>query len=260
MSEHDLPASLPDTQDDPTLPRLPRSFAPSPLQQAKPAASPLQSEVEAAIKDIAAATPQPLPTIAVEAPHVPLRKIIPREEFDEQGMDMASVKELRHMLESAEEQADALYEEARQEGFLAGQQEGRREFLRVCADAVEAVRTQLFQLEDVLVPTVLLAVERVFGQFEDVELIRRVLRAALKDLGYAIGVVVRVPPDKTEDMRAALAALTKDDDVIAKSISSVEGDPSLKNDEILLETIQGRVHVGVPYQLARLKTGLGVKA
>ena len=250
MSEHDLPVAVPAPDADASLPRPPRQAA----------LSPLQSEIEAAIMDIAAPVPIELPKAAADAAPLPLRKIIPREEFAEQGMDMASVKELRHMLESAEEQADALYEEARQDGFLAGQQEGRREFLRVCADAVEAVRTQLFQLEDALVPTVLLAVERVFGQFEDVELIRRVLRAALKDLGYAIGVVVRVPPDKTEDMRAALSELTKGDDVIAKSISSVEGDPSLKNDEILLETIQGRVHVGVPYQVARLKTGLGVKA
>lgn len=191
---------------------------------------------------------------------IPARKIIPREEFDEQGVDLASVKELRHMMESAEEQANALYEEARQEGHATGLQQGRREFLRVCADAVEAVRQQLFQLEDALVPTVLLAVERVFGQFEDVELIRRVLRAALKELGYAVGVTIRVSPDQTEMMRAALVQLTKEDETLAKAISGVEGDPSLKNEEILLETIQGRVHVGIPYQIARLKTGLGVKA
>jgi flagellar assembly protein FliH len=190
----------------------------------------------------------------------PQRKIIPREEFAEQGIDMASVKELRHMMESAEEQAEALYEESRQEGYAKGLQEGRREFLRVCADAVEAVRSQLFQLEDALVPTVLLAVERVFGQFEDVELIRRVLRAALKELGYAVGVTIRVSPDQTEAMRIAIEQLTKDDKTVAKAISGVEGDPSLKTDEILLETIQGRVHVGIPYQIARLKTGLGVKA
>ncbi|MES2906196.1 MAG: hypothetical protein V4691_04110 [Pseudomonadota bacterium] len=191
---------------------------------------------------------------------IPARKIIPREEFDEQGVDLASVKELRHMMESAEEQAKALYEEARQEGYNTGVQEGRREFLRVCADAVEAVRQQLFQLEDALVPTVLLAVERVFGQFEDVELIRRVLRAALKELGLAVGVTIRVPPDQTESMRIALAQLMNEDETIAKAIQGVEGDASLKNDEILLETIQGRVHVGIPYQIARLKTGLGVKA
>jgi type III secretion system HrpE/YscL family protein len=190
----------------------------------------------------------------------PARKIIPREEFGEQGMDMASVKELRHMMESAEERANALYEEARAEGYAKGQQEGRREFLRVCADAVEAVRSQLFQLEDALVPTVLLAVERVFGQFEDVELIRRVLRAALKELGYAVGVTIRVSPDQTEAMKTAIKQLIKEDETVAKAISGVEGDPSLKQDEILLETIQGRVHVGIPYQIARLKTGLGVKA
>ncbi len=188
------------------------------------------------------------------------RKIIPREEFDEQGMDMASVKELRHMMESAEEQAAAYYEEARAEGYAAGLQEGRREFLRVCADAVEAVRKQLFQLEDALVPTVLLAVERVFGQFEDKELVRRVLRAALKELGYAVGVTIRVPPDQTEAMRNVMEQLAKEDEMVAKAIAGVEGDPSLKSDEILLETIQGRVHVGIPYQIARLKTGLGVKA
>lgn len=191
---------------------------------------------------------------------LPPRKVIPREEFDEQGMDMASVKELRHMMESAEERANTLYDEARQEGHATGLAEGRREFLRVCADAVEAVRKQLFQLEDALVPTVLLAVERVFGQFEDVELIRRVLRAALKELGYAVGVTIRVAPDQTEDMRRALEQLNKEDEIVAKSISGVEGDPSLKNDEILLETLQGRVHVGIPYQMARLKTGLGMKA
>jgi flagellar biosynthesis/type III secretory pathway protein FliH len=190
----------------------------------------------------------------------PARKIIPREEFAEQGMDMASVKELRHMMESAEERANALYEEAKAEGYAKGQQEGRREFLRVCADAVEAVRSQLFQLEDALVPTVLLAVERVFGQFEDVELIRRVLRAALKELGYAVGVTIRVSPDHTEAMKVAIKQLIKEDETVAKAISGVEGDPSLKPDEILLETIQGRVHVGIPYQIARLKTGLGVKA
>lgn len=191
---------------------------------------------------------------------IPDRKIIPREEFNEQGIDLTSVKELRHMMESAEEQAKALYEEARQEGYATGLQEGRREFLRVCADAVEAVRQQLYQLEDALVPTVLLAVERVFSQFDDIELIRRVLRAALKDLGLAVGVTIRVPPDQTEKMRAALAQLSKEDDIVAKAIQGVEGDPSLKSDEILLETMQGRVHVGIPYQIARLKTGLGVKA
>ena len=75
-----------------------------------------------------------------------------------------------------------------------------------------------------------------------------------------IGVTIRVSPDQTEQMRNALKQLTKEDEMVAKAISGVEGDPSLKHEEILLETIQGRVHVGIPYQIARLKTGLGVKA
>lgn len=197
------------------------------------------------------------------------RKIIRREELEgtalppEQAVEQAPppaaklTREGSHVIENDQMTAKRLFEEARRDGYAAGFEEGRNQFAAAIHGAVEQVRDHFFKLEEALLPIVSVAVERILGRMDRTELVQRVLREAMVDLGSGLAVAIRTSPDDLEMIRASVASAGLHDQHELPPIRAVEADASLKPGEIILETIQGRTHVGPAYQMARLKIGLG---
>lgn len=197
------------------------------------------------------------------------RKIIRREELEgtavppEQAIEQAPppapklTREGTHVIENEQMTAKRLFEDARRDGYAAGYEDGRNEFVAAIQGAVEQIRDNFFRLEEALLPIVSVAVERILGRMDRVELVQRVLREAMVDLGSGLAVSIRTSPDDLEMIRGAVASAGLHDQQELPPIRAVEADASLKPGEIILETIQGRTHIGPAYQMARLKIGLG---
>jgi type III secretion system HrpE/YscL family protein len=186
--------------------------------------------------------------------YVPNRKVIPREEFGALDQATAYSEQARKVYHSVQEFADKAVEEARTRGFNEGFDEGRRIALETLADEIRQARDELFGLEDALIPIVITAIEKIIGSMDDRVLVRRILRTALLEAGSSTAVTLRVAPEDLDDIRAEVAHLRFDEGLPV--IKQVEGDSMLRFGEMILETAQGRVHIGAHQQIQRLRAGV----
>lgn len=185
---------------------------------------------------------------------VPARKVIPREEFG--ALDDATHynEESRRVYNSVQEFADKAVEEARERGFREGFEEGRSEAFQILSQAIDEARHRLFVLEDLLNPIVLSAVEKIIGSMDDRVLVRKALREALAEAGHSMAVTLRVAPEDLDDIRDLVDDMHLESG--AQMLETVRPDPVLKEGEMILETAQGRVHIGLYQQMQRLRAGL----
>lgn len=182
-------------------------------------------------------------------------KIIPRDRIEAQRA--SGGPELLHaLMQSPDEHLRRVFGEAEGQGYRAGAEQGRRDFLKATAEAVAAVREQFFQVEQALGPLVLLATEKILGKLPAEQVAREALSEALTEARAAVAVTLRVAPDDLEFMRSVWSELSEARPELRDAIAAVEGDAGLRPGEMLLETLKGRVHVGVPYQLQRLRYGV----
>lgn len=177
-------------------------------------------------------------------------KIISREESERLN---ASGTAVRNLLQSPQEQSERLFNEAYRTGLLAGREAGLREFLTATAEAVRAIREDFLKLEPMLAPLVLQGVQKIIGALPSEDVARRAIAEVMKEGGAGLAATLRVPPEELDLMRRAVQDLAQDRPDLAKCLVAIEADPGLKRGEMLLETLKGRTHFGIDYQLARLK-------
>lgn len=181
-------------------------------------------------------------------------KIIRREQA---GSDRAPASDgIRSLMQSPEERMQQVFADAQTAGYRAGHEISRKEFLATTAAAVKAIRDEFFALEPMLGPLVLQAVQKVLGALPADEVARSALLEALREGAAGVAVTLKVAPDDVETMRMVWAETVQDRPELGGSIASIEGDASLRAGEMLMETLKGRTHIGIPYQLARLKYGV----
>ena len=177
-------------------------------------------------------------------------KIIPRSDLTPIVEGTAFADRARMMMHQAESEAHDLFNRAREEGFAEGLAMGRREGFSALAGCVDEVRAQLSTIEGELGALVMTLLQKIIGEMDERDLIRRVIGTAIADATDATQLVVRVPECD------ALAVFEEVEAVEAgqepRRIREVVVDPLLRPGEIVIETPRGRAHVGVRQQLARV--------
>lgn len=186
-------------------------------------------------------------------------KIIRREQGNSQTP--AENAPIRSLMQSPEERMQAVFADASNAGYRTGHEIARKAFLETTAAAVKTIRDDLFALEPMLAPLVMQAVEKILGKMPADEIFRNALLEALRDGAAGVAITLKVSPDDVETMRMVWAQTVEDRPELAGSIAGIEGDAGLKPGEMLLESLKGRTHIGIAYQMARLRYGvLGQRA
>lgn len=139
-------------------------------------------------------------------------------------------------------------EVARREGFAAGHAEGLEagkadvaaELFRLAAR--DAERTVARQAE--VARLALQVVRRIAGEIGEPEMIAGIAQRAAAAIEPDAAATIRVAPAALEPTRARLAART---------LVTVEADPSLSATDCVVETALGRTHAGLETQLAQIE-------
>lgn len=184
--------------------------------------------------------------------YLPERKVIPAQELGVVTDASRYVRHAREVLRDAQQHAMHELEKADERGYQAGFQRGREEAFGALQSTINEVRTRLSAAENDLEDVVVAALEKIIGEMGEREAARRALQVALSELTASIAVDIRVPPDELADVQALISALPLQSN--QPEIRSVQEDPLLKPGEMLLLTPQGRIHVGLRQQIARLRS------
>ena len=94
------------------------------------------------------------------------------------------------------------------------------------------------------------------GEFDERELIFRILRTALAEMSTSLGLVLKVCPDEYDMIAAEVERLNQSS--TTQSIRKVEVDSLLHRGEMVFETPRGRMHVGARHQVARMQAAMGI--
>jgi len=179
-------------------------------------------------------------------------KIIRREETGAEPL----AGPIRTFMQSPEERMQQVFADARNAGYRTGHEIGSKEFLTTTAEAVKAIRDEFFALESMIGPLVLQAVQKILGALPPGDVAMAALLEALRDGAGSVAVTLKVAPDDLDTMRMVWAEAIAARPELAGSIAAIDGDASLRAGEMLMETLKGRTHIGIPYQLARLRYGV----
>lgn len=190
--------------------------------------------------------------------YVNSRRVIPREEFGVLDEAAQYNEESRKVYHNLQNQADQARASASDEGYREGFELGRREAFEELVKAIEESKKKLFVLEDMLTPIVMEAVEKIIGSMDDRIIVRRILREALAEAGHTLNVTLRVAPEDLDDLRDMLDEIQHQGEM--KSIDTIRPDAILKEGEMILETPQGRIHIGLKHQMDRLRAGIDPNA
>lgn len=164
--------------------------------------------------------------------------------------------DVRALMQSPEETVAGLFETARAEGYHNGYSDGMTALATATAEAAHAVRGELFQLEGMIAPLVLQAVRKILGAMPPADVARMAIAEALREVAAGVSVTLRVAPDDVETARTAVAEMERRAPRLVGTIAAITGDAGLKPGEMLLETLKGRTHFGIDYQLIRLTAAL----
>lgn len=148
----------------------------------------------------------------------------------------------------SQQRAVELYEAARARGYADGRE-------AAAAEAAEAFATRDFErgrwmrsIEPEIVELTIRAVERVLGEIDDLDLLRRVSAAAAQELRAAGRVTLAVAPEDLAGARRDIGALRQA--MGPMEIADVVADPSIERGGAVLRGEDGEVD-------ARLETLLG---
>ena len=190
-----------------------------------------------------------------DSPFTQGSKVIPRERSVADAHNGPGTV-ISSLMQSQDELALQLFKQARLEGWALGQETGRKDFLKATAEAVIAVRTELLAIEPMLGPVVMQALGKVFGKMPYSDVVKGALVEALHEQGTETVVTLRAPLDDIEALRETWATLIKEQPHLATAVGSIEPDAGLQSGELILENLKGRTHIGIAYQLARLRYGI----
>lgn len=182
-------------------------------------------------------------------------RIIRKEELGawQQAQDM--LQKSRELAAKKADEAEQAYEKRQQEGYEAGLEDGKSEYTMKIMEMVMAQVDSLEGLEKQLVQVVISSVRKIIGDFDQNELIVRVVRQALNAVRGEKRILVRVSLADEAAVRADLQPFLLSPDG-SQGYIEVLGDASFKRGDCVLETQMGVVEGSVSSQLSILEKTL----
>lgn len=166
----------------------------------------------------------------------------------------AYVKAARAHAAEIEEAARAAYEAEKARGYADGREEAA---LQAAEDMLDAITRKINYFEDIetqMTGLVMQATEKLLGELDSDELVRRVVHNALKVMRNQKQVTIRVAPDLVETLQRQLNDILAD--YAGISFVDVAADPRLRRGGCILESELGIVDASLDVQLQALRRAL----
>jgi flagellar biosynthesis/type III secretory pathway protein FliH len=163
----------------------------------------------------------------------------------------AANSEAQTLVELAHAQADAIRERARLEGTAEGLQHGQAQIATQLATITASGSRYVRDLEPVLIDAVVFAVGKLIGEAGRSAVVARAALHVRERLGEAHSLTLRVSPALCDSARQAINDLMMRHGVLEPM--RIEVDPTLVEDQCLIESSVGQAKLQFDEQLERLR-------
>lgn len=175
--------------------------------------------------------------------------------------DYASFTEGESLVEAAKaeaetirREAEAAYEKRLEEGYQAGLEKGKAEIAEKMVDYMSQSAAYFSKVEGVLVDVVMKAARRVLGEFDQQDLVERVVKRALEATRNEGHVTVRVAPALSDHLQSRISVILEDFPKI--EFLEVVPDERIPEGGCILETEVGIVDASLETQLKAIESAL----
>jgi type III secretion protein L len=192
-------------------------------------------------------------TEAPTAPRLhPLGPIVRQEELGIWGDAQAALEAAERHRKRMRAWTLAAYQRERQRGRDEGLAIAREEAAELIATTTARASAYLQRLEQDLPTLVLDVIEDLLGHFDPGDLLVRAVRHALTKLQAGGEIRLRVAPEQSALLRAALGELGEN----GSAMVEIEVDPALNAGQCVLWSEFGNIELGLEAQIAALRKGL----
>ncbi len=182
------------------------------------------------------------------------RKIIRSGEFANWQQSSDYVDEARKHAQEIVERAKQAYMQQRAKGYEDGKEEAVTSYMEKIVE-LGLIRERMVQeIESELIELVLSSTKKIIGDFDESE---RLARLAVKGFDHFKGdktIQVKVSPSQTSAVKGAIERLMND--VPNQQIIQVTADPSLNEDQCILQSDSGVIDASLDVQMRRLRDSI----
>ncbi|MBQ3892945.1 MAG: HrpE/YscL family type III secretion apparatus protein [Mailhella sp.] len=179
-------------------------------------------------------------------------KIIRSADYGIMAEANALLEDARARAEKTLKDAEAAYQEKREEGYRDGLEEGKMEHSEKMLETILSSVEFIEGIEDTLVQIVNQSVRKIIGDMDSGERIVSIVRNALNNVRGQQKVTVRVAPGDEPAVSKALAMMTASPSGSA-SFLTILADARLQRDSCILESELGVVDASLETQLKALE-------
>ncbi len=185
---------------------------------------------------------------------VPGKKIIRAREYAVLTEASAIIEEARREAARLLEEAKAAAHAMREEGYRRGVREGQQKIAEKMLETVQRTVDYVASSEETICNLVINAVRRVIGEFDNRDLVVRIVRHALAMVRSQKRVVVKVAPQEREVVQKRI------EDIMTQfpgiEFIEVTSDPRLPAGSCILESEMGIVDASIEVQLQAIQRAL----
>ncbi len=180
--------------------------------------------------------------------------VIPAREY-------AAVVEADQIVAAAHAEAETIrreaaeeYERRREQGYQEGMEKGKAEMAEQMVAYMSQSAAYFSKVEGVLIDVVMKSVRRVLGEFDQGDLVGRVVKRALEKTRNEGHITVRVTPAQAEQLQSRLSAILES--VPKIEFLEVVADSRVGEGGCILETEIGIVDASLESQLKAIENAL----
>ncbi|EJN03657.1 FliH/SctL family protein [Phyllobacterium sp. YR531] len=184
-----------------------------------------------------------------ELPRLPGSKIIREQDVQHWIDGFAFIEATRTEAAAQMGKVHGIQEASRKDGYEAGFQQGALEASALLTTTTARVNDYVAALDQQLVDLSLSIISRIFGQFDDAELVAKLAQHALQGFQRERDITITVAPDIAEDVARRIAT-----DYVNPSLNiTVLPDPRLSGTKCVLSNAIAVVDAGLETQLAAIR-------
>lgn len=184
----------------------------------------------------------------------PEQRVVRAQDYQAWVEGEAHVNAARQYAAQIEVEAREAYEAEKQRGYEDGRMEAAGQAADQMMETVARAVAYFEQIENDMTELVVQATAKILGEFNELELVKRVVQNALVVMRNQKQVILRAPPELVEGLQKQLGVIMADYTGI--SFVEVTPDSRLRRGGCILESELGIVEASVDVQLNALRRAL----
>lgn len=184
----------------------------------------------------------------------PERRVIRSEDYQAWVEGQAFLEAAKAHAQEIEAEAREAYAREKERGYQDGLAEAAMKAAEQQLDTIAQTVSWFETIEKQMAELVIQSTEKILGELDDVELIRRVVQSAMRVMRNQKQVTLRVNPDMVEPVQKRLADIMADFPGV--TFVDVAPDARMRRGGCILESELGVVDASIEIQLEALKRSL----